>query len=325
MSRLDNLKKQHPGLNVSLIDIISTVDPTKTYKYTEFLIRMLNKVIEPSDIVRVMAEGMFGETTIEMMKKFESHCQANRIKNPDISTYKDFSEIENAVIEADEIIRQKELERQVVKIYDTNDWLAIIPLTYESSKVYGSNTKWCTTQETHWKSYQPNYKLIYIIDKVGNRKFAISRKYDDNSKVQAWLSDDKETSPMLLPIPSDLMMIVINELKKNKDEIDFSRLGEDVIYLQNGIVLSIEQATISQLRGFLRHYDKKIPAKLRESVEKQIAVLTEEEKKPTAIPEDTWSKLLNEYFDSPDYYIASSDPFSKKSNTVLSYLSKLKK
>lgn len=325
MSRLDNLKKQHPGLNVSLIDIISKVDPTTTYKYTEFLIRMLNKVVEPNDMIKVIGEGLFGETTIEMMKKFESHCQANRIKNPDIGTYKDFSEIEEAVKSADEIIRLKELERQVVKIYDTSEWLAVVPLTYESSKVYGANTKWCTTQETHWKSYQPNYKLIYIIDKLTNKKFAISRKYDDNSKVQAWMSDDKETSPMLLPLPIELMTVVINELKKNKDEIDFSRLGDDVIYLQNGVILSIEQATISQLRGFLKHYDKKIPTKLRESVERKIAIIEEESKKPTTINEDTWSKLLNDYFDSPDYYIASSDPYSKQSKPLLSYLSKYKR
>lgn len=142
MSRLDNLKKQHPALNVSLIDIIANVDPTNTYKYTEFLIRMLNKVVKPEDVIKVISEGLFGEVTVGMIKKFESHCQANRIKNPDISSYKDFQEMEDAVKVADEVVRLKELERQVVKIYDNSEWLAVIPLTYEASKVYGANTKW---------------------------------------------------------------------------------------------------------------------------------------------------------------------------------------
>jgi hypothetical protein len=37
MSRLDRLKEQHPDLNVSLIDIITSLDPSNSYKYTEFL------------------------------------------------------------------------------------------------------------------------------------------------------------------------------------------------------------------------------------------------------------------------------------------------
>lgn len=37
MSRLDKLKEQHPELNISVIDIIGRLDPTKTYKYHESL------------------------------------------------------------------------------------------------------------------------------------------------------------------------------------------------------------------------------------------------------------------------------------------------
>jgi hypothetical protein len=38
MSRLDKLKEQHPDLNISIIDMIAKIDPTETYKYTEFLV-----------------------------------------------------------------------------------------------------------------------------------------------------------------------------------------------------------------------------------------------------------------------------------------------
>ena len=41
MSRLDKLKEQHPELNINVIDLISIIDPTDTYKYTEFLIKHL--------------------------------------------------------------------------------------------------------------------------------------------------------------------------------------------------------------------------------------------------------------------------------------------
>ena len=39
MNRLERLKQQHQDLDVSLIDIISFLDPTDSYKYLEFLIK----------------------------------------------------------------------------------------------------------------------------------------------------------------------------------------------------------------------------------------------------------------------------------------------
>jgi hypothetical protein len=41
MSRIDKLKEQHPELNISVIDLLSKVDPTDSYKYTEFLVKKL--------------------------------------------------------------------------------------------------------------------------------------------------------------------------------------------------------------------------------------------------------------------------------------------
>ena len=41
MSRLDRLKEQHPELNITIIDLIGMIDPTDTYKYSEFLIKKL--------------------------------------------------------------------------------------------------------------------------------------------------------------------------------------------------------------------------------------------------------------------------------------------
>ena len=51
MSRLDKLKEQHPELNVSLIDIIASVEPSETYKYMGFLIKMLkNEYYKKGDV-----------------------------------------------------------------------------------------------------------------------------------------------------------------------------------------------------------------------------------------------------------------------------------
>lgn len=294
MSRIDNLKKQHPDLDVSLMDIIISVDPTKTYKYSDFLVRMIKKIIKPEEVVKIIAEGMFGDDRIELLGQFERHCQANRIGNPDISKYTSFEDIKDAVEFADEIVKQKELEKQIVKLHEDSTWLVLIPMSFESSKVYGANTKWCTTQETHWNSYFPNYKLIYIINKIRNVKYAISRHYEQDSNVKAWLSDDKETSPLMIPLPPEIMTKVIDEVRKNKDELDTSRLGEDYIYTENGMIIPIKDAPLIALKQFIKRFGKKIPMKMIDKIEARIDEIEKEinEKKSNNID---WKEMLKPY------------------------------
>jgi hypothetical protein len=215
MSRLDKLKEQHPELNISVMDVISKLDPTNTYKYTEFLIKKFKEFYDEYDDWTIgLGMEMMGVENMESLNEFEIHAKANRITNPDISQYKNFNQIYDAVKEAEEKVKLKELEKQVIKLFDNDEWSVIIPLTYEASKTYGSNTKWCTTQERYWNEYYTTHKLIYIQNKKTNEKYAVSRHWEDNKKVQAWMSNDDETSPMLLPIPIEVMSVILYEVNK---------------------------------------------------------------------------------------------------------------
>lgn len=215
MSRLDRLKEQHPELNVSVMDVIAKLDPTKTYKYTEFLIKKFKEFYNDYDDWMIgLGMEMMGSENMESLNEFEIHAKANRITNPDISQYKNFNQINNAVIEAEEKVRLKELEKQVIKLFDDDEWSVVIPLSYEASKTYGANTKWCTTQERYWNEYYKTYKLIYIQNKKTNEKYAVSRHWEDNKKVQAWMSNDDESSPMLLPLPIEVMSVILCEVNK---------------------------------------------------------------------------------------------------------------
>lgn len=221
MSRLDRLKEQHPDLNVSVIDVLSKIDPSSTNKYMEFLIKKFKEFYGDYDDWAVgLGIEMMGSENMDALNEFERHAKANRITNPDISTYKDFAQISSAVNEAEEKVRLKELEKQVVKLYSDDEWSVVIPLSYEASRVYGSNTKWCTTQERYWNDYIKTYKLIYIQNKKTNEKYAVSRHWEDEKKLQAWLSNDDETSPMLLPLPIEVMSIVIREVNDNKTIVE---------------------------------------------------------------------------------------------------------
>lgn len=225
MSRLDKLKEQHPDLNISIIDMIAKIDPTETYKYTEFLIKTLQKWFESKDIMLYMGIDFFGENNVETLNEFENHCKAKRIKNSDISTYVGFEQMRVEVKLADDIVKQKEFEKQTIKIYEEGQWLALIPLSFEASKLYGTNTKWCTTQEKYWNEYIKHSKLIYIINRSTNEKFAISSKKNSKTEIQAWLSNDDEISPMLLDLPMGMLMAINGEIRKKETNFELMNVG----------------------------------------------------------------------------------------------------
>jgi len=217
MSKIDTIKRQNPDLNINLIDLISEADPSDTNKYLGFLIKMLkeNSANNNMNILR----HIYGEENLLTLKKFEDHCNANRIKNKDIGMYTSFKQIRDEVVEADEIARLKELEKQTKILYSDHTWLIMIPLSYEASKMYGSNTRWCTTQIQHWNKYIPKYKLIYNINKVTNEKWAISIS-KDLKEIQGWNSNDDEISPFTIPVPPELFGLFHCEMMKQETTLD---------------------------------------------------------------------------------------------------------
>ena len=228
MSRLDKLKEQHPDLNVSIIDIISYLDPTDSYKYLDFLIRNFkrdNEYYSPNkeEFMGYMGVFLFGSGEIETLNEFERHSRSNRIENKDISSYSNFLELYEVVKKAEEIENRKKLEKEVIKIYEDDTWFIITPLSFESSKTYGSNTKWCVTQEKYWVNYLSTHRLVYVINKTTGLKIAFSRNFrlehqrNRNNQIQAWNEQDKEIDPMSISeIPDELFLVVKKELQMYK-------------------------------------------------------------------------------------------------------------
>ena len=216
MSRLDKLKEQHPELNITIIDIIGMIDPTDTYKYSEFLIKILKRWYDTTDIQYGIGVDLLGDENVETLNEFEKHCKAKRIVKNDISQHTDFKTLKIEVNRAKEILRMKELEKQTKTLLELGEWLVMMPLSYEAAKLYGANTKWCVTQEKYWNEYIRNYKIIYVINRSTDVKYAISRDKTDDKDLKAWLSDDSETSPLLLNIPQEIWSVVIPELHKKE-------------------------------------------------------------------------------------------------------------
>jgi hypothetical protein len=233
MCRLDRLKEQNPELNISLIDMFAKLDPTDSYKYLEFIIKHLKTYYIDdiaSDIALNMGIHLFGSKHIETLNEFEKHSQANRIENKDISSYKDIDYMAIQVKKAEEIAKQKELEKQVVKLYSDDKYLVIIPLTKESNKMYGANTKWCTTMETggYWEKYFKSHKVIIFIDKVRNKKFALSKEEETN-KIQVWNEMDNEVSVFECNLPSNVYEVIRNSFEKveTTEDVYYQRYPEE--------------------------------------------------------------------------------------------------
>lgn len=69
-----------------------------------------------------------------------------------------------------------------IKLFENDDFLFVVPLTYEASCKYGANTKWCVTEKNNDDMFKRHYNLgglgFLIIkngeleDKLENQKFA---------------------------------------------------------------------------------------------------------------------------------------------------------
>lgn len=118
------------------------------------------------------------------LKRFETI--STNLPLTDINQYKSFDELTNAIKTYDNRVRRDVKEVKGGKVvYDDGRFFVVNPLNYESSCYYGKGTKWCTAAETdtHFKRYNQDGKLFYIIDRTKssndpNYKVALLKKFD---------------------------------------------------------------------------------------------------------------------------------------------------
>jgi hypothetical protein len=118
------------------------------------------------------------------LKRFETI--STNLPLTDINQYKSFDELTNAIKTYDNRVRRDVKEVNGGKVvYDDGRFFVVNPLNYESSCYYGKGTKWCTAAETdtHFKRYNQDGKLFYIIDRTKpsndpNYKVALLKKFD---------------------------------------------------------------------------------------------------------------------------------------------------
>ena len=293
MGKIDELKKQNPNFNINIIDIINDIYGKS--KYTEMVINLIknkynkrNNDNNYSDIYRelvreynispdkLITKNYFdlinmikvlneyvGYNESKTIEKFIELNEKNLITQKDLTTYKTIEELELQISLSDLKIVDKELEKQVLKLMETDEWLVLKPLSYQASVKYGSGTKWCTASKNesdYYFRYSKRGILIYCINKKTGDKVAGFKNLDLSYEKETsfWTIIDLRTDSIDCDLPEDVMNIFKEEFKNTK-KTNWELLSEDERNRQliqqesfnnkyNSVEYTNEEQPISELR-----------------------------------------------------------------------------
>lgn len=168
MSKINYLKSRYPQINIGLFDFLQISDPSNNYKYMEYMTTMCSQLLYyPEFDAKLIIEF------VDDVKNF--HEQIQYIENKDIyhPYYRSWDNLKDANRIASKRLLEKELhddaERNVLILYQTDSFIMIQPRVFESSKKYGSQTKWCTTNESSFMKYRDG-GLVYVISRIKRDK-----------------------------------------------------------------------------------------------------------------------------------------------------------
>lgn len=149
---------------------------------------------------------------VKMILLFEELCESNYIQGVDISNIRSSKELEEHINHG---MTKKimNLERKLVEtVFENNEWFAIRPLTYESSKKYGAGTKWCTSSEQYpaqFYRYNKNGILVYLFNKTNHFKYGIHfSKFQDEGPLSIYDAADNRVDSSLAGIPLEIMQSI---------------------------------------------------------------------------------------------------------------------
>lgn len=128
---------------------------------------------------------------INILQMFQRLKDLNILTNnsADIGRYSSIRELYTVIkmfnpadLEGDNTERKKKLMRSefvearndIERLYEDNEWLVVVPKSYEASCYWGHDTKWCTAykdQRTYYDNYSRQGRLYINIDKRDGSKF----------------------------------------------------------------------------------------------------------------------------------------------------------
>jgi hypothetical protein len=241
MSRIKELKTD--GNNIlNFIEVLELFVPNKKSKYTETLLRLMNRTknieqhveetkeylistfdfINKEDLdkfnpIQILLtyrflDGFFNSDDLRNFRRFCEYNERGLVAQNDLSSYKSFDDLMSQLNLAEMKVDAKQLEGEIVKVYEDDEWLLLRPLTYSASKKYGSNTKWCTTQESnseYFIKYSSKGVLIYCINKKTGYKVASFCSLDKNDpEFSFWNQKDTRIDSLQSELTEELLKTI---------------------------------------------------------------------------------------------------------------------
>jgi hypothetical protein len=252
MSKITEIKKQYPELNISIIDLFSKMDSTKTNKYLPLMCKLLssrfqvsklwhkrdeesemNHIKERLDLMGLNTIGMsnneiyahyclsdhFNNEDMRLLSSFQKYNERGLIPNNDVTSYQNFEQIMSSVGLASLKEDEKELKSQIIREHEDETWLALRPLTFGASSRYGAATKWCTTYQNDKQYFERYWKrgiLVYFINRITGLKFAVFKSLDGDRELSFWNATDQRVDFLELDI-DDYMFPIIKQILKSEE------------------------------------------------------------------------------------------------------------
>lgn len=239
MSRFDELKKQYPELNITMLDVLKKFDRSSTYKYLPLICKifstrfrqstsvngkdLLDELVEslerrgfevkdltPKEILFYYSSVEFWPSSqYELFTEFMDLMDKNLLSNKDVTSYQTMDDMRAEITLASMREIQKTLENEIIKEHEDDTWLILRPLTFLASAKYGASTRWCTTyqrEKNYFERYWRTGILVYFINKKTGYKFA-GFKDMDNRELSFWNAEDSRVDFLDLEVDDYLFNI----------------------------------------------------------------------------------------------------------------------
>lgn len=300
MNGTPNLKEHGNEIISHLADTFDFIDKEDLKKFNPIQLLLMYK----------FTETYFNTEDLHNFKKFCDYNERNLVEQNDLSTYKSFEDIITQVNIAEIKVEMKELENEVVRVHEDDEWLLVRPLTFLASKKYGANTKWCTTSESnpeYFLKYSERGVLIYCMNKKTGYKVAsfYSLKSSD-PEFSFWNQKDTKIESMDSEL-NDSMLRIIRDVSKNPDAVSNRRLlSTEQLERENKNLR--KWMSIDSINHIIREFSMDTKPKVKESrLSKRIQdALRREDLELTEIPseDNDWtieSPVVESESESPSY------------------------
>ena len=168
------------------IELIFTIDPTKNKKYVNWLCKL-----HYEDEEQLKSEDY--DKVSKLLIDFDKPNVKALIKktggNLDIVSYSTHQELYKQIYDvyySQENVDSKTEAFKKCLIFEDNDWSVLEAANYHNSKLFGTNTYWCTAADSNdakdnFNMYTDNGEipLIIFINKHTNKKYQWAPKTDD--------------------------------------------------------------------------------------------------------------------------------------------------